>query len=308
MKLSIVIPAFNEEQNVGRSLDALRRVVWEENLIPYEIVVVNDNSTDNTEAVIRERIRQDQNIRLVTRRPPGGFGRAVRAGLDAVHGDVVVVCMADLSDDPQDVVAYYRKICEGYDCVFGSRFIKGSRVENYPWAKLCVNRIVNNCIRVLFGCRFNDLTNAFKAYRVSVIRECGPYRSSHFNITLELSLSALIRNYNIAQIPVNWYGRTWGASNLRLCEMGRRYLCTALMFYFQRMLIRDDLVAERLAQARDWQRDLSSLESRLQRLEHLLVAVDQELATKNDTSQPGPERVQKRQSRLGIQEDALSKS
>ena len=118
--------------------------------------------------------------------------------------------MADLSDDPEDVVTYYRKILEGYDCVFGSRFIKGSKVKHYPKLKLVVNRIVNRCIQVMFWTRFNDLTNAFKAYRTEVIRDCGPYQASHFNLTLEMSLGALIRNYNIVQVPNSWYGPDLG--------------------------------------------------------------------------------------------------
>ena len=101
--------------------------------------------------------------------------------------------MADASDDPDDVVVYYRKILEGYDCVFGSRFIQAARSTNYPLVKLFVNRIVNKLLQWLFWTRFNDLTNAFKAYRTAVIRDCGPYRASHFNITIEMSLSALIR-------------------------------------------------------------------------------------------------------------------
>ncbi|WP_417848180.1 glycosyltransferase family 2 protein [Thalassoglobus sp.] len=278
MKLSIVIPAYNEEQNIAHCLNELRRVIGNEQHIPYEIIVVNDNSTDATADVIRSQMKVDETIRIVTRTSPGGFGRAIRSGLEAVQGDVVVICMADLSDDPQDILAYYKKICEGYDCVFGSRFIKGSHVENYPKLKLVVNRIVNTCIRLLFRTRFNDLTNAFKAYRTSVIRECGPYRSSHFNITLELSLSAFIRNYNIAQIPINWYGRTWGSSKLKLTEMGRRYLCTVLMCFFQRMLIKDDLLAERLANSRSEQSNMNSIDQRLTRLEALLAEVDEELA------------------------------
>ncbi len=278
MKLSIVIPAYNEEQNIAHCLNELRRVIGNEQQIPYEIIVVNDNSTDATADVIRSQMQVDETIRIVTRTSPGGFGRAIRSGLEAVQGDVVVICMADLSDDPQDILAYYKKICEGYDCVFGSRFIKGSHVENYPKLKLVVNRIVNTCIRLLFRTRFNDLTNAFKAYRTSVIRECGPYRSSHFNITLELSLSAFIRNYNIAQIPINWYGRTWGSSKLKLTEMGRRYLCTVLMCFFQRMLIKDDLLAERLASSRNEQSDMNTIDKRLTRLEELLSEVDEELA------------------------------
>ncbi|MEZ6062263.1 MAG: glycosyltransferase family 2 protein [Planctomycetaceae bacterium] len=271
MKLSVVIPAYNEEQNIGRCLDELRAVVCEQNGICSEFVVVNDNSTDGTEAVVRSRMEGDENVRVINRDQPGGFGRAVRTGLEAVTGEVVVICMADLSDDPRDVVAYYRKIQEGYDCVFGSRFIRGSVVENYPRVKLFVNRIVNHAVRILFRTKFNDLTNAFKAYRTSVIRECGPFWSSHFNITLELSLSALIRRYNIAEIPIRWYGRTWGASNLRLREMGRRYLCTVLTLFFQRMLINDDLMVERLsrghAERRAEHRNIQALEQRIRRLE-----------------------------------------
>ena len=273
MKLSIVIPAHNEERNIARCLDELHKVLCDEHHIPYEIIVVNDNSQDGTEQVVRAAAEADPAIRLVDRTPPSGFGRAVRAGLEKVQGDVVVIYMADLSDDPQDVVLYYRKIQEGYDCVYGSRFIPGSKVENYPRLKLIVNRIVNSCIRFLFWTRFNDLTNAFKAYRTSVIRDCGPYRASHFNITLEMSLSALIRRYEIAQVPISWYGRTWGSSKLKLKEMGRKYLCTLLTLYFQRRLISDDLVAERLAANLAYQKEISEVESRLRALEKEIAAL-----------------------------------
>lgn len=244
MKLSVVIPCHNEENNVGTCLRELADVLAEHD-IPYEIIAVNDNSVDGTEQAIRQCMEIDPRVRLIQRRPPKGFGRALRDGLHAVRGDVVIIYMADLSDDPQDVVAYYRKIEEGYDCVFGSRFVRGSLVENYPRKKLLFNRIVNRCVQWLFWTHFNDLTNAFKAYRTSVIRACGPYCASHFNITLELSLSALIRRYRIAQIPIRWYGRTWGVSKLRLRDMGRRYLSTLLMLFFQRILVVDDLLAER---------------------------------------------------------------
>ena len=248
MKLSVVIPAFNEEENIRACICELRECLGDRHEIPCEIIVVNDNSTDRTAEVVRSMAEDDPEIRLVDRRPPGGFGRAVRAGFEAVTGDIVVVYMADLSDDPEDVVRYYRKIrYEGYDCVFGSRFVKGAIVENYPRMKLITNRIVNKIMQIMFWCRFNDLTNAFKAYRTTVISECGPFRSSHFNITIEMSLSALIRDYSIAQIPINWYGRTWGSSNLRMREMSRRYLSTLLKVWAESTFVRDDLIAERLA-------------------------------------------------------------
>ena len=240
------------------------------------MIVVNDNSRDRTEELVRAEMAEDPAIRLVTRVPPGGFGRAIRSGLEAVRGDVVVIYMADLSDSPEDVVAYYRKIGEGYDCVFGSRFIRGSKVENYPRFKLFCNRVVNRGIQVMFWTRFNDLTNAFKAYRTAVIRDCGPYRACHFNLTIEMSLGALIRRYNVAQIPISWYGRTWGSSNLKLGEMGRRYLSTLLMMFFQRHLIADDLMADRLASNLAYHRNIADLEARIDSLDARLDAIDRE--------------------------------
>ncbi len=267
VKLSIVIPAHNEEQNVARCLEELKETIWQQHQIPYELIVVDDNSTDKTAEVIRDLQCDDPHLRLIRRRPPAGFGRAIRAGLEAVRGDVVVIYMADLSDDPADVIAYYRKIQEGYDCVFGSRFIKGSKVEKYPRFKLVCNRIVNRFVQLMFWTQFNDLTNAFKAYRTEVIRACGPFSACHFNITLEMSLGALARQYHIAQIPISWYGRTWGSSKLKLTEMGRRYLSTLMMVFFQRMLISDDLLAERLAFRDEVHNRERELEDRVRGLE-----------------------------------------
>jgi dolichol-phosphate mannosyltransferase len=272
-KLSVVIPAYNEEKNIVKCLEELRATLRDRHRIPYEVIVVNDNSRDRTEELVRAEMAQDPAVRLVNRTPPGGFGRAVRSGLEAARGDVVVIYMADLSDSPEDVVAYYRKIGEGYDCVFGSRFIKGSRVENYPRLKLLCNRVVNRGIQVMFWTRFNDLTNAFKAYRAAVIRDCGPYRACHFNLTIEMSLGALIRRYNVAQVPISWSGRTWGSSNLRLGEMGRRYLSTLLMMFFQRHLIADDLMADRLASNIAYRRNIADLEARLDELDARVEAL-----------------------------------
>src|SRR5258708_7398831 len=162
MKLSIIVPAQNEEQNIGDCLQELCEKVGRQQNIPLEVIVVDDNSTDGTAEIVRKVQLHYPEVRLVQRRPPAGFRRAIRVGLDAVQGDVVVIYMADLSDDPHDVVKYYRKIQEGYDCVFGSRFMTGSKVEKYPKMKLIVNRIVNRCIQWMFWTKFNDLTNAFK--------------------------------------------------------------------------------------------------------------------------------------------------
>jgi dolichol-phosphate mannosyltransferase len=241
---SIIIPAYNEEENIKPTVVEIIQTLTQEQ-IPHEIVVVNDNSKDRTPLVVIELQKIYPQIKLVNRTPPGGFGRAIRSGLENFTGDIVAIVMADLSDDPKDIVKYYRKIEEGYDCVFGSRFMKGSKVIDYPFKKLYINRFVNRVIQAMFWCEHNDLTNAFKAYRSHVIKSILPLRASHFNITLEMSLSALIRQYKVAKVPINWYGRKWGSSNLRLRAMGRRYLATLMMVWLQRIFILDDLIAEK---------------------------------------------------------------
>jgi dolichol-phosphate mannosyltransferase len=271
--LSIVIPAYNEEKNIGPTIEEIKKSLDRE-LIPYEIIIVNDNSSDKTKQFILEYIEKYPCIRIVDRTLPGGFGRAIRSGIEAVKGDVVIVYMADLSDRPEDVVSYYRKIEEGYDCVFGSRFMRNSKVENYPPLKLLVNRLVNKMIQLLFWTKFNDLTNAFKAYRTSVIHECGPYYSSHFNITIEMSLSALVRKYSIIQIPISWHGRTWGSSNLRLSQMGRRYLSTLLKIFFEKLLISDDLIAERLRLRSASETELTKCVHRIALIEERVIALE----------------------------------
>ena len=263
--LSVIIPCHNEEESLQKTVDALCHALESES-IPYEVVIVNDNSSDGTGDVISTLMAGNEHIRRVDRLPPGGYGRAVRSGLEVYRGDAVVICMADNSDDPEDVIKYYRKLEEGYDCVFGSRFKKESKVVNYPFVKLVVNRIVNLIIKILFWCPFNDLTNAFKAYRREVVEACGPYHSCHFNLTVEMSLNALIRKYNIAQIPINWYGRTWGCSKLSMRQMGRRYLEVIIKCYVEKMLISDDLVEEKIKLKTENEDRIARLEKRVDEL------------------------------------------
>ncbi|HOQ30264.1 MAG TPA: glycosyltransferase family 2 protein, partial [Armatimonadota bacterium] len=174
----------------------------------------------------------------------------IRAGLAAMRGDCCAIVMGDGSDDPADVVTYYRKLEEGYDCVYGSRFIRSGRVVDYPRFKLLVNRLGNTFMRILFWTHHNDLSNAFKAYRTEVIRAIEPIQASHFNITVELSLKPLVRGYRIATVPISWYGRTAGVTKLRLKVMMRKYLFTILYVWLEKHLIADEYVAPRKEEAR----------------------------------------------------------
>src|SRR5579871_2245750 len=168
MKLSVVIPARDEEGSIEQTLGAVAGALTREQ-IPFEIVVVDDGSTDQTAARVRQSMEHWPGVRLIANDGPHGFGLAVRAGLSHAIGDAIAVMMADGSDSPEDLVQYYRKLLEGYDCAFGSRFMQGGKIVDYPVHKLAINRLANWFVKVLFRLRYNDITNAFKCYRRSAI-------------------------------------------------------------------------------------------------------------------------------------------
>jgi len=239
VKLSVVIPAHNEQGSIAETVSGLAAVLDAEG-IDHEVLVIDDASADSTRAVVEELAIQNPRVRGVRSHNPRGFGFAVRAGLDVFTGDAVVILMADGSDSPEDVVAYHRLLEQGYDCAFGSRFIRGSDVRDYPWFKLTLNRVANACIRVLFRHGYNDTTNAFKAYRREVIDTVQPLLSNHFNLTVELPLKAIVRGHSYAIVPISWTNRRAGGSKLKLQEMGSRYLFIVFYVFLEHHLSRGD--------------------------------------------------------------------
>jgi dolichol-phosphate mannosyltransferase len=239
VKLSVVIPARNEEGVVEETLSALVHTLRAA-AIPFEIILVDDGSTDATALRVRACLASHPELRLVQNSGRHGFGMAVRRGLQEVTGEAVAIVMADASDSPEDVVTCYRKLLEGPDCVFGSRFMRGAEVSGYPLHKLILNRLANWFIKALFGVRFNDFTNAFKLYRRAVIEGMQPLISPHFNLTVEMPLKALVRGYSFAVVPIRWTNRKTGMSKLKIKEMGSRYLFIVLCVWLEQHFSRGD--------------------------------------------------------------------
>jgi dolichol-phosphate mannosyltransferase len=239
MKLSVVIPAQNEEGSVGATVGGIAAALEREE-IDYEVVVVDDGSDDGTAGVVGAIATSNPHVRCHRSHYEKGFGMAIRAGLDVFEGDAVAIVMADASDDPEDLVRYHRLLEEGWDCAFGSRFMPGAHVYEYPVLKLLINRLANWFIRILFRHRYNDTTNAFKAYRREVIETIQPLLSKHFNLTVEMPLKAIVRGHNYAVIPISWTNRTSGVPKLAMREMGSRYLFIVLYVWLENALSRGD--------------------------------------------------------------------
>jgi len=240
MKLSIVIPANNEEGSVESTVRDLFLSLSHE-AIEHEIIVVNDGSTDSTERILQELEDEILSLRSYRNPPPHGFGFAVRKGLEFISGDAVATFMADGSDSSKDLVRFFRTMeDQGVDCVFGTRFSRESEIIDYPLPKLLLNRLGNTVIRILFGLHYNDVTNAFKLYRKEVIEGLEPLLSHHFNLTVELPLKAIVRGYSYAVVPNSWTNRKQGESKLRIKEMGSRYLFIILYCFIEKWLSRGD--------------------------------------------------------------------
>lgn len=237
---SVVIPARDEEGSLPETVRELYTMLQAAS-ITHEIIVIDDGSSDGTWNLLKELQKEVPTLRPFQNQGEHGFGRAIIYGLDRVQGDAVVIMMADASDDPRDAVKYWQLLNdEGYECAFGSRFMKGGKVIDYPKIKLLVNRLANLFIKLLFSISLNDTTNAFKAYRRSVIEGCRPLIAPHFNLTVELPLKAIVRGYSWTVTPITWKNRKHGFAKLKIKEMGSRYLFICLYVWLEKYFSRGD--------------------------------------------------------------------
>ena len=237
--LSVIIPARDEEGCIARTVEHLHAELAA-HAIPHEIAVVDDASRDNTWKILTDLRQRIPELRPVQNPGPHGIGCAISTGMNHITGDAVVVMMADESDNPEDVPKFWALLNQGYDAVFGSRFIAGGGVTDYPTHKLVLNRMFNLFIRGLFHHGFNDTTNAFKAYRKTTIDGLQPLLSPHFNLLVELPLKTVIRGYSWAIMPITWRNRRTGVAKLKIREMGSRYLFIVLYCWLEKFFSRGD--------------------------------------------------------------------
>jgi dolichol-phosphate mannosyltransferase len=241
VSLSVVIPAYNEEFSLPETLTILYRALQTAG-IEHEICVINDNSSDQTISVLNKLQQDIPTLVCYTNAGPNGFGYAVRYGLERYTKKYVAVMMADLSDDPDDLVRFYHKALEGYDCVFGTRWSRGGQVIDYPPLKKFLNRVFNFFVRTIFRIKYNDCTNAFKLYKRETIDGLKPFLSPHFNLTLEIPLKAIVRGYSYAVVPNTWRNRKFGESKLKIQEMGSRYFFILLYCWIEKQFSRGDFM------------------------------------------------------------------
>ena len=238
-KLSVIIPARNEADNLPDCVIEISKELKDQK-IQHEILVVDDGSSDKTKVIVTDLQLIIPEINYLKNTGDNGFGRAIRLGLENFSGDAVAIMMADRSDSPKDLVKYWNVLNGGVECAFGSRFLKGSKIYDYPKVKLLMNRIVNMMIKYAFKIKCNDVTNAFKMYKREVIEGCKPFISPHFNLTVEIPLKAVIRGFSWKVVPISWKNRTKGVAKLKLREMGSRYFFIIAYLWLEKYFSRGD--------------------------------------------------------------------
>ena len=238
MKLSIIIPCKNEESNINNTIKKIKKYLIN---YKFEILIIDDHSIDKTAKIVKFISKNNKFVKYHFNKIRG-LGGAINLGIKRSKGEFVCIFMADQSDDPRDLVKYLKKIENSdNDAIFGSRFVKKSKVINYPFVKLLLNRIFNILIQILFLTNYNDTTNAFKLYRKKTIVELQPIVSENFNIFLEIPLKIISRKYKFLVIPITWINRKKGKSSFKIKELGSKYLFTLLYVLTEKILLRKKL-------------------------------------------------------------------
>ena len=235
MKLSIIIPIRNEELLVAKTFEQLKNKLKN---LSYEIIFINDFSTDHTIRVVEELVKTNPEINIFNNKKKG-LGGAITLGINKANGESVCIMMSDLSDNINDLEEYYKIISnENVDAVFGSRFVKGSIITDYPKKKLILNRIFNIITKLLFFSDYNDFTNAFKIYKKDALLKTFPLVSESFNIFLELPLKIISRKMKYKIIPISWTNRKEGSSKFDIRELRAKYLFTLIYCWLEKILLK----------------------------------------------------------------------
>ena len=202
MRLSVIMPCYNEAESLPDILNKVRAIT-----IDKEIIVIDDCSNDDTPNVLANEQRNDPNLRVVRHERNRGKGAAVRTGIAAATGDVIIVQDADLEYDPNDFYAVLKPIFDGrVGVVYGSRFM-GSHTGMYFWNALG-NKFLTFLTNFLFNCWISDMETCYKAFRADIIKNI-PLESNDFRIEPEITAKILLRKERIFEVPVSYIGRTY---------------------------------------------------------------------------------------------------
>ncbi len=218
-EINIVIPVYNEAENIGNAMheiqDKIRTLA--------NICIIFDFDEDNTLPVVKKLSKKNSRIHLVKNRFGSGVLNAIKTGFDAVGDGIVLVTMADLSDDLGKVEEMVKKMNEGYDLICGSRYMKGGRQVGGPWLKKMLSRLAGISLYYLIQVPTHDITNSFKMYSKKLLDDIQIESRGGFELGMEIVIKSFFKGYRITEVPTTWHDREAGESRFRLFKWLPKY-------------------------------------------------------------------------------------
>lgn len=247
--VSIVLPARNEAANIRRVVEQL--LDWYGAYI-HEIVVVNDNSTDETAEIVRAIMQKEPRVCLVERTEPNGVGLALKDGYGKATGRYILSMDSDFIEILPELRGLFDAVADGHDGAIGSRFSHDSILSNYPFTKLLCNRMCHALIKLFLLHRVRDITNNLKLYRAEILKNLD-IESSHFSANLETGLKPLLAGYDIVEVPISWINRTFemGNSSFAVGKVGADYARALFRCWRQRGVLHKGVVQVALRRVRN---------------------------------------------------------
>lgn len=244
MKLSIIIPTYNEAENIASIIHAIKGVCGQ-NRLHYSIVVVDDNSPDQTSKIVKDIMQKDDRISLIEREGKLGLGTAYIKGmtysLDELHSDLIMTMDADFSHNPKYIPDFIRKINEGYDVVLGSRYVPGGGIGNWGVHRTIISKGANYLAKILLRLTTKDNTTGYRMYKREVLEriDLGSIRSNGYSFLMEMIFWCQYHCFKIGEIPIFFDIRRHGASKISKKEIfmalktlfGLRFMIKPVNYY-----------------------------------------------------------------------------
>jgi dolichol-phosphate mannosyltransferase len=222
VSVTVLAPAYNEEAVLEQFCAAVIGQLGPD----WELLLVDDGSTDRTREIAEHFARADARVRLVAYDANRGIGAALSTGIAHARGDLVITMDADLSHPLELLPAMIAK-CADADVVFASRFIPGGGMVDIPWWRIVSSQIANRMLRVVFATRTHDLTTGFRVYRRTAL--CDVRVQAHgFAAQLELTVRLQAAGYRAAEVPFVLGSRAAGSSKMRYFALIPRYAATTV--------------------------------------------------------------------------------
>lgn len=232
-KVSFVIPCYNEEMNIFPLINKLNDLYGK---YIFEIIIIDDNSTDRTAEVAAELAKKYRNICLIRRSPPNGVGYALRDGLREAGGEYILIMDADFQHIIPEMRDLFDAIAAGADVAIGSRFSRKSVLVNYAFTKIVANRALHLLANLLLGKHFRDISNNLKIFRREVAKKI-VIESNDFAANVETGLKPLLLGYRVVEVPISWINRSFnmGFSTFRILKTGPNYCRILLRLVWRRI-------------------------------------------------------------------------